>query len=122
MATQDEQLFQAVLWTDGELPDYAFHLETVDLLQNLSPWGQKFPAPIFDGMFKVVDYRWLKDTHLKLRLALASGQVVDAIAFGAKDKFEFNPMRDDVRLIYELERNAFNGNVSLQLQIVHLEQ
>ncbi len=41
---------------------------------------------------------------------------------GAKDKFEFNPMLDDLRLVYELERNVFNGNVSLQLQIVHLEQ
>ena len=122
IAQMDADLFQAVLWTDGELPQEAFHLHTVDLLQHLAPWGQKFPQPVFEGRFKVVDFRWLKDTHLKLRLALDNGQVVDAIAFGAKDKFEFNPMRDDVRLVYELERNAFNGNVSLQLQIVHLEQ
>ena len=122
IAQMDADLFQAVLWTDGELPQEAFHLHTVDLLQHLAPWGQKFPQPVFEGRFKVVDFRWLKDTHLKLRLALDNGQVVDAIAFGAKDKFEFNPMRDDVRLVYELERNVFNGNVSLQLQIVHLEQ
>ena len=122
IAQMDADLFHAVLWTDGELPQEAFHLHTVDLLQHLAPWGQKFPQPVFEGRFKVVDFRWLKDTHLKLRLALDNGQVVDAIAFGAKDKFEFNPMRDDVRLVYELERNAFNGNVSLQLQIVHLEQ
>ena len=122
IAQMDADLFHAVLWTDGELPQEAFHLHTVDLLQHLAPWGQKFPQPVFEGRFKVVDFRWLKDSHLKLRLALDNGQVVDAIAFGAKDKFEFNPMRDDVRLVYELERNAFNGNVSLQLQIVHLEQ
>ena len=122
MATQDEQLFQAVLWTDGELPDYAFHLETVDLLQNLSPWGQKFPAPIFDGMFKVVDYRWLKDTHLKLRLALASGQVVDAIAFNAADKYQFDPMQSELRIVYELDKNTFNGVTNLQLRVLHLEQ
>ena len=122
IAQMDADLFHAVLWTDGELPQEAFDLHTVDLLQHLAPWGQKFPQPVFEGRFKVVDFRWLKDTHLKLRLALDNGQVVDAIAFGAKDKFEFNPMRDDVRLVYELERNVFNGNVSLQLQIVHLEQ
>lgn len=122
IAQMDADLFHAVLWTDGELPQEAFHLHTVDLLQHLAPWGQKFPQPVFEGRFKVVDFRWLKDTHLKLRLALDNEQVVDAIAFGAKDKFEFNPMRDDVRLVYELERNVFNGNVSLQLQIVHLEQ
>ena len=122
IAQMDADLFHAVLWTDGELPQEAFDLHTVDLLQHLAPWGQKFPQPVFEGRFKVVDFRWLKDSHLKLRLALDNGQVVDAIAFGAKDKFEFNPMRDDVRLVYELERNVFNGNVSLQLQIVHLEQ
>ncbi len=122
IAQMDADLFHAVLWTDGELPQEAFDLHTVDLLQHLAPWGQKFPQPVFEGRFKVVDFRWLKDTHLKLRLALDNGQVVDAIAFGAKDKFEFNPMRDDVRLVYELERNVFNGNVSLQLHIVHLEQ
>ena len=122
IAQMDADLFHAVLWTDGELPQEAFHLHTVDLLQHLAPWGQKFPQPVFEGRFKVVDFRWLKDTHLKLRLALDNEQVVDAIAFGAKDKFEFNPMRDDVRLVYELERNVFNGNVSLQLHIVHLEQ
>ena len=122
IAQMDADLFHAVLWTDGELPQEAFVLHTVDLLQHLAPWGQKFPQPVFEGRFKVVDFRWLKDSHLKLRLALDNGQVVDAIAFGAKDKFEFNPMRDDVRLVYELERNVFNGNVSLQLQIVHLEQ
>lgn len=122
IAQMNADLFHAVLWTDGELPQEAFDLHTVDLLQHLAPWGQKFPQPVFEGRFKVVDFRWLKDSHLKLRLALDNGQVVDAIAFGAKDKFEFNPMRDDVRLVYELERNVFNGNVSLQLQIVHLEQ
>lgn len=122
IAQMDADLFHAVLWTDGELPQEAFHLHTVDLLQQLAPWGQKFPQPVFEGRFRVVDFRWLKDSHLKLRLALDNGQVVDAIAFGAKDKFEFNPMLDDVRLVYELERNVFNGNVSLQLQIVHLEQ
>lgn len=122
IAQMDADLFHAVLWTDGELPQEAFDLHTVDLLQHLAPWGQKFPQPVFEGRFKVVDFRWLKDTHLKLRLALDNGQVVDAIAFGAKDKFEFNPMRDDVRLVYELERNVFNGNVSLQLRILHLQQ
>ena len=122
IAQMDADLFHAVLWTDGELPQEAFVLHTVDLLQHLAPWGQKFPQPVFEGRFKVVDFRWFKETHLKLRLALENSQVLDAIAFGAKDKFEFNPMRDDVRLVYELERNVFNGNVSLQLQIVHLEQ
>ncbi|MDM1721605.1 single-stranded-DNA-specific exonuclease RecJ [Acinetobacter towneri] len=121
IAAMDEDLFTATLWTDGALPDSAFQIETVDLLQNLSPWGQKFPQPIFDGVFKIMDYRWLKDVHLKLRVALENGQIVDAIAFNAADKYQFDPMKD-TRLVYELDKNVFNGNVSLQMRIIHLEQ
>lgn len=122
IAEMDESLFTATLWTDGELPASAFQIETVDLLQNLSPWGQKFPQPIFEGIFKILDYRWLKDVHLKLRVALENGQVVDAIAFSAIDKYKFDPMKQHVRLVYELDKNVFNGNVSLQMRIIHLEQ
>jgi len=122
IATMDESLFHATLWTDGELPTATFQIDTVDLLQNLTPWGQKFPSPIFEGVFKVLDYRWLKETHLKLRLALDNGQIVEAIAFNASEKFEFDAMQDNVRLVYELDKNEFNGNVSLQLRVMHLEQ
>ena len=122
VASMDEDLFQAVLWTDGALSPEAIQINTVDLLQHLTPWGQKFPQPIFEGQFKLVDFRWLKDTHLKLRLALDNGQVVEAIAFSAKDKYDFNPMLNHVHLVYELEKNIFNGNVSLQLRVVHLSQ
>uniref|UniRef100_UPI00289E56B7 single-stranded-DNA-specific exonuclease RecJ n=1 Tax=Acinetobacter variabilis TaxID=70346 RepID=UPI00289E56B7 len=100
IAEMDESLFTATLWTDGELPASAFQIETVDLLQNLSPWGQKFPQPIFEGVFKILDYRWLKEVHLKLRVALENGQVVDAIAFSAIDKYKFDPMKQHVRLVY----------------------
>jgi single-stranded-DNA-specific exonuclease len=119
--SMDESLFQATLWTDGILPTEALNLDTVHLLQNLTPWGQKFPSPIFEGQFQVLDYRWLKEIHLKLRLALESGQVVDAIAFNAADKFSFDPMQSSVHLVYELEQNSFNGQVSLQLRVLHLQ-
>ena len=121
IATMDADLFTATLWTDGELSASAFQIETVDILQHLSPWGQKFPPPIFEGIFKIMDYRWLKDVHLKLRVALENGQVIDAIAFNAADKYEFDPMKD-TRLVYELDKNVFNGNVSLQMRIIQLEQ
>ena len=121
IAEMDENLFQATLWTDGELTDATLHLETLDWIDRLGPWGQKFPIPQFEGRFKVMDYRWLKDQHLKLKVSLGQ-QIIDAIAFNAADRFEFNPMLGYVDLIYTLERNVFNGNTSLQLQISHLAQ
>lgn len=121
IAEMDEDLFQATLWTDGELTDADLHLGTLDWIEQLGPWGQKFPLPQFEGRFKVIDYRWLKEQHLKLKLAVGPHSV-DAIAFNAKDRFEFDPMLGYVDLVYTLERNVFNGNTSLQLQIAYLKQ
>ena len=121
IAEMDAELFHATIWTDGELPENALDLSTVDWIEQMGPWGQKFPFPQFQGTFKVIDYRWLKDQHLKLKLSLGT-QSIDAIAFNAVDRFEFNPMQGFVDLVYTLERNVFNGNVSLQLQVVHLKQ
>lgn len=121
IAEMDDDLFTATLWTDGELGDADLHLGTLDWIEQLGPWGQKFPLPQFEGRFKVIDYRWLKEQHLKLKLAVGSHSV-DAIAFNAMDRFEFNPMLGYVDLVYTLERNVFNGNTSLQLQIAYLKQ
>lgn len=121
IATTDEAVFQATLWTDGELPEDALLLSTVDQIEQLGPWGHKFPLPIFQGVFNIDEYRWLKDTHLKLWLRLESGQRVEAIAFSAKDKFQFDEAQSQVELVYSLDRNVFNGRVSLQLNVIHLQ-
>lgn len=121
IAEMDDDLFTATLWTDGELGDADLHLGTLDWIEQLGPWGQKFPLPQFEGRFKLIDYRWLKEQHLKLKLAVGSHSI-DAIAFNAMDRFEFNPMLGYVDLVYTLERNVFNGNTSLQLQIAYLKQ
>ncbi|MFW2150636.1 MULTISPECIES: single-stranded-DNA-specific exonuclease RecJ [Acinetobacter] len=121
IAEMDDDLFTATLWTDGELHESDLHLGTLDWIEQLGPWGQKFPLPQFEGRFKVIDYRWLKEQHLKLKLAVGS-HAIDAIAFNAMDRFEFNPMLGYVDLVYTLERNIFNGSTSLQLQIAYLKQ
>ena len=122
IAEMNEELFLATLWTDGELPDDALQLSTVQQIDDMGPWGQKFPHPVFEGNFKVIDYRWLKEAHLKLRLALQGGRSVDAIAFNARTQFDYDPMQDQVHLVYELDKNQFNGNTSLQLRVIHLSQ
>jgi single-stranded-DNA-specific exonuclease len=42
IAEMDAQLFEEVLWTDGELPSDALQLQTLDVLEQLGPWGQNF--------------------------------------------------------------------------------
>jgi 5-methyltetrahydrofolate--homocysteine methyltransferase len=49
-----------VIYSDGELSRQELSLETAQLLRDASPWGQGFPAPVFEGDFNVVD-RLVKD-------------------------------------------------------------
>ncbi|WLF83814.1 single-stranded-DNA-specific exonuclease RecJ [Moraxella sp. ZY210820] len=117
----DDELFSAKLWTDGELSIDEFNLSTVEQIQYYAPWGHKFPSPVFEGKFYVMDYRWLKETHLKLFLTTSTGQSLQAIAFNAKDKWYFDPQSTHVFLVYELDKNEFNGQVELQLKVNYLK-
>ena len=69
----DEDQLARVLWSDGELTGNELSLESALALQTAGPFGQDFPAPTFDGEFRVLDQRWLKDVHLKLVLQPVQG-------------------------------------------------
>ena len=120
IAQTDEEVFQAQLLTDGELEPQDFIVETVDQIESLGPWGQKFPHPVFEGVFTVVEHRWLKDVHLKMKLMLENGQVVEAICFNALTRFKFDEQQIKVHLVFELDKNEYKGNISLQLKVLHL--
>ena len=49
----------------------------------LAPWGQGFPEPVFDNVFRVREQRLVGDVHLKLVLVPENhvDQTVDAICF-----------------------------------------
>lgn len=117
----DESLFEATLWTDGELSTDELNLTTIDLLNTFAPYGHKFPAPIFHGTFQIQSFQWLKEQHLKLFLQLDNSTVLEAISFHAKSKWDFNPNSEQVFLVYELNKNEFQGNVRLQLNVLFLQ-
>ncbi|MGL4565213.1 MAG: single-stranded-DNA-specific exonuclease RecJ, partial [Halioglobus sp.] len=73
---------QAVIESDGELAEHEFELELATALRFAGPWGQHFPEPVFDGLFRIVSQRLVGQKHLKLVLFPANGSVLlDAIAF-----------------------------------------
>lgn len=110
-----------VLWSDGELEDGQLDLATAETLRAAGPWGQGFPAPLFDGEFEVLDSRVVGEAHCKLRVRPRSGTVcLEAIAFQGVERFGVDtPTR--VRLAYRLEVNEYQGRAQPQLVIEHLE-
>ena len=78
--------------------------------------------PIFDGVFVVQDYRVLKERHLKLWLSYPDVPfTIEAIWFNADfDAIALSTINrsvSKVHLLYELEKNLFNGQTKLQLRV-----
>lgn len=117
----DEEQLARVLWSDGELDGHELSLESALALQTAGPFGQDFPPPTFDGQFRVLDQRWLKDVHLKLLLQpLEGGPSVDAIAFNVpKAPWQWQ-QQQEVHLVYRLDVNEFRGQRTPQLMIEYV--
>lgn len=118
----DDELLQPVLWSDGELAADELTLTFVQALRSVGPWGQQFSEPLFDGHFRVVQQRILKERHLKLVVTpLNGGPLLDAIAFNIDPQPWLERPPQSVELVYRLQQNEFRGQISLQLMIEHLQ-
>jgi single-stranded-DNA-specific exonuclease len=108
--------------TDGELSSDEIALETAQALRDGGPWGQAFPEPSFDGVFAIKNARVVGDKHLKMWITTADqSRSFDAIAFNFKGSDE-NPQLPggDVRLVYRLDINEYQGERRLQLLVDHV--
>ena len=114
----DPACFNTDIECDGELEAEYFSLDFANELQNLSPWGQRFPMPSFVGDFDVLSQRVLGEKHLKLTLGTKStGEtVIDAIAFFQPEAI-LHQNHERIRIHYELNINRFRDVDSLQLLI-----
>ena len=100
--------------TDGQLEPGYFTLDAVRMLDN-EIWGQGFPAPVFDDVFRVERQRVLKDKHLKLELS-RGGARFEAIQFNHADGASAQ-----IHAAYRLSVNEYKGVCSVQLMLEHFE-
>lgn len=111
---------EQVVLTDGELDAEDFRLDLAERLRTAAPWGQGFPEPRFDGVFRVRDSRTVGGAHLKLRLEPADGgRTLDGIAFQMTEAELGDSER--IRAAYVLDVNEFRNRRSVQLRIEYLE-
>jgi single-stranded-DNA-specific exonuclease len=114
-----EDLLNAVLYTDGELPVGCFTTQFVDLLDRSGPWGQGFPAPMFQNTFSILDVSVLKEKHLRLDLEdERDGSFVKGIFFSSPILENF-PTR--AKITFELSVNIWKQYRNPQLMIRYLE-
>jgi len=117
----DEDTFQEIHYTDGELTASDFSLETAELLRNAAPWGQHFPEPQFHGDFIIVQKRILKEAHIKLLLQPVGDldHTISAIAFNV-DLTQWPEQGEAISLLYRLDVNEYRGALTPQLMVVTL--
>lgn len=121
VAAHAPELFEQVLSVDGELGADEFSLEFAQQLAAAGPWGQAFPAPVFQGEFQVLEHRWLQDKHLKLMLRHPKGgQWLEALMFNAQQQVWPDDIRR-VQLAYQLDINQFRGESRVQLIVQHAQ-
>ena len=105
-----------VLETDGELAPDELDLDLARAMHD-AVWGQGFDAPVFDGVFDVLDQRIVGVRHSKLTLrgADAGGAATyTAMLFGHAE-----PLPGRIRAAYRPDVNEWNGNQTLQLTLAH---
>jgi single-stranded-DNA-specific exonuclease len=113
-----EQL-QDVLYTDGELPVAACSLDLARQLRDGGPWGQGFPAPLFDNVFECAGWKRMGTAHWRLQLRdPRDGSMQDAVMFNV-DPLQAPPPR--LRAAYELTVNEWQGRESARLLLRHIE-
>lgn len=107
---------EAELLTDGVVSADDLGMELAVLLQDFGPWGQRFPEPLFDGQFQVLEQRVVGSSHLRMKVRPQDGrQTLEAIAFNHLP--EDLPGTDTVRLIYRLDINRWRGSETCQLLV-----
>ncbi|KAB7768183.1 single-stranded-DNA-specific exonuclease RecJ [Xanthomonas maliensis] len=115
----DATLLQAELHSDGELAAHELDHVHAEALRLAGPWGQGFPEPLFDGQFEVLQWRVLKERHLKLTLRCAGrAEPLNAIHFNGWHGSD--PARV-LRLAYRLVGDDYRGGTAVQLIVEHCE-
>ena len=110
-----------VIWTDGELTAGDLSLELAEALRSGGPWGQGFPEPVFENVLEVVEFRVLKDAHLKLRVSHPDGGgLTDAIVFN-QAQFPDGYDGSKLKLVYRLDVNEFRNRRTAQLVVEHMQ-
>jgi single-stranded-DNA-specific exonuclease len=119
LASLDATLLQAELLSDGALDPHELDHRHAEALRLAGPWGQGFPEPLFDGEFEVLQWRLLKERHLKLSLRCAGrSEPLNAIHFNGWQGHE--PQRQ-VRIAYRLVGDDYRGGDAIQLIVEHCE-
>jgi single-stranded-DNA-specific exonuclease len=107
-------------WTDGPVAGRDLGLPLAVELEQLGPWGQRFPEPLFEGQFEILEQRVVGAAHLKMVVrSRDGGEPLDAIAFNRlPEQLPSGALAGGgIGLLYRLSINRWRGSESCQLVV-----
>jgi len=111
---------------DAELDFSEINPKFVRILEQFEPFGPQNMHPIFltknvndSGHGKPMGK---EDEHIRLFLKQQNSEGIAAIGFGLGNKLELTKNFNPFDIVYSIEENEWNGNVSLQLRLRDLRE
>ena len=109
---------------DAEIDLEDINEKLVRLLHQFEPFGPQNMAPVFltkgvkdTGYAKAIG---TEEEHLKLFVKQKNSAGFGAIGFGLGNKLDVAKDKKPIAIVYHIDENEFNGNVSVQLRLKDL--
>ncbi len=117
--TIDESLLTPEIIVDAEINLNEINLGFFNILSQMEPFGPDNMNPVFivkniinNGYSKI-----LKDKHIKFEV-LQNNSRISGIGFNMADKFNLLQNKQPVDIVFSLEENEYNGNISIQMKVI----
>ncbi|MGX5820504.1 single-stranded-DNA-specific exonuclease RecJ [Chitinophaga lutea] len=121
-ATIDPELLIPEIVIDTEIQLNDITSSFYNIMRQFEPLGPENLRPVFlarhlsdAGYSKVV-----KEEHIKLSVRQGNSPVFSGIAFFMADKFDLISGKQPFDMVFTIEENEWNGNVSLQLKVIDI--
>jgi single-stranded-DNA-specific exonuclease len=103
------------LFIEGSCSIEDLHANTLMELERMGPFGSGNPEPVFTLQASVMNFRVLKERHLKMTLGNGAQSAIEAIWFGAAERPELLDQGELERTVEWAgvpELNRFRGNIT----------
>lgn len=115
------EMLQPEIEIDAELNLKEVQQKFMKILKQFAPHGPENMKPIFISK-GVLDFQnqstVVKEKHLRVALYQPGSPTMNGIGFGLAEKIEIVKSQKPFDILYHIEENEWQGNISLQLKII----
>jgi single-stranded-DNA-specific exonuclease len=118
-------MFEPEIEIDAEIQFNDISATFLKILKQFAPHGPDNMKPVFLTK-NVKDYKnfsaLVKEKHLRFVVYQPNSQTINGIGFNLGEKIELVKSNKPFDMIYHIEENHWNGNVSIQLKVIDIRQ